>query len=210
MLTIALTGGIGSGKTTVTELFSQWNIPVIDADTISRGLLSGSIENPAPPPANKALLEVKQLFGVDFFNSDGTLNRARLRQAIFSSASKKQQLEAILHPLVYQEIFQQLEQLKTQSHPYIIIAIPLLLETRQQHQFDKVLIIDCNTEQQLSRTLKRDNGEVEVIQSIIDTQVNRETRLKAADYIISNTGSLEDLKDQVTRTHQLLLKETKI
>jgi dephospho-CoA kinase len=205
MLSIALTGGIGSGKTTVTELFSQLGIPVIDADTISRELLSGSIHY----RPNQALLQVKDLFGTHFFNSDGRLKRAELRQAVFSSINNKQQLEAILHPLVYQEIYHLIDKIKIQSPPYIIISIPLLLETKQQHRFDKVLVIDSNAEQQLARALRRDNSKVEVIQAIIDSQVNRETRLKAADYILNNSGSIDGLQNQVAHIHQLLLKEIK-
>jgi len=205
MLTIALTGGIGSGKTTVSELFSQRGIPVIDADTISRELLAGSIAN----RPSKALLQVRDLFGKQLFDSDGRLKRTELRQAVFSSKDKKQQLEAILHPLVYQQIFYLIEKIKLRSPPYVIVAIPLLLETRQQHQFDKVLVIDSDVKQQLARTLKRDNNTIEVIQAIIDSQVDRETRLKAADYIISNSASLDELIKQVDHIHQLLLKETK-
>lgn len=206
MLTIALTGGIGSGKTTVTELFSQLGIPVIDADILSRELLSGSINSGPKQSPHQALLEVKDLFGKHFFDQDGYLKRAELRQAVFSSASKKQQLETILHPLVYHEIFHLINKIKTRSPPYIIIAIPLLLETRQQHLFDKVLVIDSSPEEQLARTLKRDNSTAKLVQAIIESQVDRKTRLNAADYIIRNSTSLDELKKQVSNTHQLLLK----
>lgn len=205
MLTIALTGGIGSGKTTVTELFSQLHIPVIDADSIARDLLSGSIKQ----PANQALLQVRELFGKEFFDAKGCLKRGQLRRVVFSSTTKKQQLEALLHPLVYQQIFHLIDTIKAPSPPYVIIAIPLLLETRQQHRFDKVLIIDTSAEQQLERTLKRDNSSAETIHAIIDSQVDRQTRLKAADYIIENTSSLTELKKQVTQLHHLLVKESK-
>ncbi len=212
MLKIALTGGIGSGKTTVSGLFSQLGVPIIDADIISRKLLSGSLNH----QPEKALLEVRKLFGAHYFAADGSLKRVELRQAVFSSRQKKQQLEAILHPLVYEKIFQQIDHIKAQSPPYILIAIPLLLETRQQlletvhpPPFDKVLVIDSSVEQQLTRALRRDNSSAEVIQAIIDSQVDRQTRLDAADYVIDNAGTPEDLKKQVQQIHQLLLQETK-
>lgn len=237
MLTIALTGGIGSGKTAVTELFQkfsskpdfQGSLKIIDADIIARNLLAGSLlaegtlltegSLRAPsaseePPSSAALRAVQKLFGADLFDSEGYLQRAKLRSLIFSSKDKKQQLEALLHPLVYKEIFSQLSDIhssnaiasqKTKTK-IVIIAIPLFFETRAEtiskKEFDRILVIDVPVKLQIERTLKRDKCATKLVKEIISSQVERQIRLNQADDIIDNSGTLSELKLKVESLFQ--------
>lgn len=211
MLTIALTGGIGSGKTAVTDLFQSFSrqqdsalkcsLEIIDADTITRNLLAGSLQNPLQnkPHQPSALHEVYHLFGSELFDSEGFLDRNKLRLLIFSAKKKKQQLESLLHPLVYSEIFSQL----SSSNPDIaIIAIPLLFETKAEKKFDRILVIDIPTRLQIERSTHRDNCSSELIKKIISSQVDRQTRLNQADDIIDNSGSFLELESKVKALFQ--------
>ncbi len=203
MLTVALTGGIGSGKTAVTELFQELaseqtepiELTIIDADIIARDLLSGSLKE---APVDSALQQVQILFGANLFNQNGFLQRDKLRSLIFSSKEKKKQLESLLHPLVYNEIFAQLSAIHL---GIVIVAIPLLFETRDvatlKRDFDRILVIDTKEDLQIRRTLKRDNSSESIIREIIQSQVERKTRLKSADDVINNSGTLSELKSEV-------------
>ncbi|MCU7798591.1 MAG: dephospho-CoA kinase [gamma proteobacterium symbiont of Lucinoma myriamae] len=207
MLTIALTGGIGSGKTAVTNLFqknaSQSKAPeclkIIDADTIARELLSGSLKD----SSSAALEAVYALFGAELFNSDGRLERAQLRSLIFSSKSKKQQLEDLLHPLVYKEIDSKIKVLAQQAtNTIVIIAIPLLFETNTESKFDRILVVDTPVELQIARSTQRDNCSSNLIKQIINSQVGRQIRLSYADDIIDNSGTLRELQLKVAALFQ--------
>jgi len=206
MLTIALTGGIGSGKTAVTDCFlkiAQDKQPdclaVIDADIIARELLSGSIKK-TPSDALKA---VQHRFGCKIFNSAGQLERNQLRQLIFSSETKKQQLNDLLHPIVYKKIFARITELAQRSKPaFIIIAIPLLIETGAEAEFDRILVIDIPPELQVTRSSQRDHCSAELIKKIIKSQSDRQTRLKYADDIIDNSGTMADLEKEVAHLFQ--------
>lgn len=202
MLTVALTGGIGSGKTAVTDLFqdiaSQSETPecltIIDADTIARELLSGSL-NESPSPALKA---VYQLFGSKLFNSAGQLERSQLRSLIFSSKIRKQQLEDLLHPLVYKDIFSKITRLTEQAaNSIIIISIPLLFESKTEYKFDRILVVDVPVELQITRSTQRDHCSASLIKKIINSQIERQKRLSHADDIIDNSGTLIELKSRV-------------
>lgn len=192
MLIIGLTGGIGSGKSTVTKLFSSYGVPIIDADTIARQVTS---------PGQPALREICALFGEEIVDDNGQLKRKQLRNIIFSDRQKREQLEAILHPLIQQRM---LEQAAMASHraAYAILSIPLLLESGWQHLLDRILVIDTNERNQLQRTMQRDNIDKKTAQTIIDTQINRQDRLLAADDIIDNEGSIDELQQQVQQLHQ--------
>jgi dephospho-CoA kinase len=191
MLKIGLTGGIGSGKTTVAKLFAELLVPIIDADEIAHELVK---------PEQPALERIKQVFGVKFISSDGSLDRKKMRDCIFSDDLAKQKLEAILHPLVYASILSKVEQLNTS---YCIICIPLLFETNMEHSADRILVIDCPVEQQLERVKKRENMTTEQIQSIINSQIAREMRVARADDIIDNTKTEANLIQQVSTLHRL-------
>jgi dephospho-CoA kinase len=193
MLKIGLTGGIGCGKTTVAHLFAEHGSPVIDADQIAHELVG---------KGQPALEQIRHHFGADIFHPDGSLNRARLREIVFSDPAQKQKLEAILHPLVYQSIQAELEKLNA---PYCIIAIPLLFETNMAHFVDRVLVVDCPVEMQIARVQKRDHLTLERIQSILDSQVSRAYRKSHADDLIDNSVSDYGLAEQVKKLHNLYL-----
>ncbi len=190
MLRIGLTGGIGSGKSAVCERFTKLGAPVIDTDTIARDLVK---------PGEPALLQIAELFGEEVIQANGSLDRARMRELVFIDEAKRAQLEALLHPLIRQEMQRQIALLKT---PYVILAIPLLIEKGWQQQLDRVLVVDCSEALQRERALKRDGSSPQTIDAIIASQVGRDERLAAADDIIDNNGSIEALQGQVEALHR--------
>jgi len=194
MLRIALTGGIGCGKSTICQLFLSHNIPVIDTDLISRELVE---------PGQPALEEITTLFGKDILLDDGALNRKALSQIVFNSSEKRILLESILHPKIRDSIEQELSKLHT---PYVIIAVPLLIETNQQSNYNRVLVVDCDEQMQINRTLSRDKRSIEEINSIIKTQAPRQLRLSYADDIINNSNNIESLNAQVDQLHNKYMK----
>lgn len=189
MLRIGLTGGIGCGKSTVCEVFREYGIPVIDSDIIARELVE---------PETPALQQIVNLFGEQVLQQDGSLNRAKMRELVFNNRQQREQLESLLHPLIHQEMLRQLAAIKT---PYVIIAIPLLLEKGWQRQLDRVVVVDCSEEQQRDRAAQRDGSSMQTINQIIASQISRDNRLRAADDIIDNSRSLESLRSQIQRLH---------
>ena len=193
MLKIGLTGGIGCGKSTVTSIFKQLNIPVIDADEIAHQLVA---------VGQPALMLIQQTFGVHSLQTDGSLNRDVIRELVFTHPEQKQKLEAIIHPLVYQTIAEKIALLNA---PYCILSIPLLFETNNADFVNRVLVVDCPVEAQIERVQKRDNLTVERVQSIMDTQVSRAFRTAHAHDIIDNTKTTTELAKQVENLHNLYL-----
>ena len=193
MLKIGLTGGIGSGKTTVTRLFADFNIPIIDADIIAHQLVE---------PGQPALARIQSTFGQQVINPDGSLNRSELRNIVFADANLKQKLEAILHPLILRKIQAEAEALNA---PYCIISIPLLFETGMDRWVDRILVIDCPVETQISRVKHRDGLSEETIRTIIASQASRELRNTQADDLIDNSQSNSQLAEQVKTLHNLYL-----
>lgn len=191
MLKVALTGGIGSGKSTVTQLFEKLGTPVIDADIIAHQL----VEKGQP-----ALKQIQQIFGDEIIRPDGSLNRQKLREQVFSDKTEKKKLESILHPLIYHRISALLDKL---SDNYCIISIPLLFETQMADFVDRIVVIDCPLETQIERVKKRDRLTEDRIMSIIDSQVSREYRNARANDIIENRSSLSNLAVQVKKLHNL-------
>jgi len=192
MFVIALTGGIGSGKTTVSDIFKSKNIPVIDTDIIARQV----VEKDKP-----AYTKIIKLFGEGILDKDKNINRAKFRQLIFSSAEKRLQLEALLHPIIWQEVISQLESL---SSAYCIVVVPLLFETSSEEKklhFDRIATVDITPEMQIKRVRERDDIDEKTINNIINSQVSRQTRLNAADDIISNTGNFDQLNEEVHKLH---------
>ncbi len=193
MLVIGLTGGIGCGKTTVTNLFSELNVPVSDADVIAHQLVE---------PGQPALNKIIEAFGAEIILKNGQLNRPRIRQLIFNNPDAKELLENILHPLVYQQMNSWAAQ---QEAPYVIFSVPLLIETDRQNSVDRILVIDLPLEQQISRVMSRDQLSQNEILEIISSQAVRNKRREIADDIILNNGSQESLKGQVTKLNNFYL-----
>ncbi len=191
-LKIGLTGGIGSGKTTVCQLFADYSIPIIDADIIARQLVE---------PGQPALDKIIKQFGPEIL-SDDALDRKKLGRIIFADPDKKKQLESILHPAIHQQLKQQAA---LQQSPYCILAIPLLLETSMENLVDRILVIDCPVELQRERVKQRDGLDDEQIDRIISSQISREERLHHADDIIDNSKSSIELAEQVKNLHNLYL-----
>lgn len=194
MLRVGFTGGIGSGKSTISDIFqSSYNIPIIDADEISRMLLT---------PNQKAYKEVLGLFGEDVILDNGEINRKWLREKIFVQANLREQLEQIIHPKVRNEISQQVNQVKAN---YCLIVIPLLVESNMQTVVDRILVVDTSKENQIQRVISRDNVEPEQVHNIIASQIDPSKRLELADDIITNNGNIQDLHSQVESLHQKYL-----
>jgi dephospho-CoA kinase len=185
MLRIGLTGGIASGKTTVSKLFEGLGIPIIDADEISRSLVE---------PGKPALRAIAETLGQDLINTDGTLNRERLRKRVFDDTQARQQLENILHPQIYVTMTKAAQAI---DDPYCILAIPLLIETGQQGFVDRILLVDCPVELQKQRLAQRGSLSQTLIDTIIACQATREQRRACADDIIDNTGDLNVLETKI-------------
>lgn len=198
MLVIALTGGICSGKTAASTRFKQLGIPVIDADIISREITG--INSPA-------LKSITNTFGDSVLQADGSLNRKKLGSIIFSDNNRRQQLEAILHPLIRSEMKRQLSRL---SSPYAILSIPLLAETGQQTLADRVLVIDATENTQRRRLKLRDALSDKDIDNILNAQTSRQARLAIADDIIVNESSIEHLNREINKLHQYYMKTSGI
>lgn len=199
MLIIGLTGGIGSGKSTVAHHFETLGIPVIDADVITRDLVA---------PGQPALQEITQQFGASMLLPNGELDRVQLRQRIFDSDSERKSLESILHPRAHAEAQRLITayQSTTPQPPYIILSAPLLIESGWTDLVQRVLVVDSSRENQIHRTRQRDGLSVEQINHIIDSQIDHDTRLTAADDIINNDDNLDTLIRQVDTLHQRYLQ----
>ncbi len=193
MLKIGLTGGIGSGKTTVANLFAAYQVPIIDADLIAHSLVAKGLP---------ALAQITQAFGVSILNPDGTLDRKKLGQLIFASPEDKRTLEAILHPQIYHTLQHEVAQLNA---PYCLLCIPLLFETNMTACVDRIVVVDCAVDTQLKRVKARDQLPESTIQAIINSQVSRALRLAAADDVIDNSETGGKLAEQVKRLHNLYL-----
>ncbi len=190
MLTIGLTGGIGSGKSTVSDIFQSLGVPVIDSDLIAREVVQ---------PGEPGLEGIIQHFGTGILQPDGSLDRQRLRNLVFDDETARKQLEQILHPLIRQRSQQQLATLNT---PYAILAIPLLVETGLADSVDRVLVVDCPESVQIERICSRDGINPDQAQAILAAQCSRKQRLEAADDIIDNNQSIDGLTQAVASLHQ--------
>lgn len=193
MLRIGLTGGIGSGKSTVAHRFAQLGIPIIDADAISHQLVK---------PGETALAAIVAHFGTGILNADGSLNRKQLRETIFSNPEQRKSLEAILHPRIRKAM---LEQLAGLDSAYCILSIPLLIEGGWHNELDRILVIDAPHELQIERAMNRDGVTMGNIQAIIDGQIDSKSRLAAADDILSNDSDIAALLAQVDKLHEKYL-----
>ncbi len=194
MFTVGLTGGIGSGKSTVAECFAAQGVPVIDTDVIARQLTA---------PGSEALDAIRTAFGETVMQSDGTLDRDALRRRVFADAAARHQLEAILHPRIRQVVEQALAAL---AAPYALIVIPLLVETGgYRDRLSRVLVVDCPEELQIARVMARSGLAEDEVKPILAAQTGRAERLAVADDVIMNTASPEVLRSQVATLHRRYL-----
>lgn len=190
-LRVGLTGGIGSGKSTIASLFTELGVPVYDADEIARQLTA---------PGQPALAEIGMVFGEQVISEENTLDRAELRRRIFSDADERRRLEAILHPRVYHTLEHLTEQ--NTDTTYVIWVVPLLLETNAVGRVDRVLVIDCPEHLQISRASTRDGLDTDQVLQIMQQQIERTERLKRADDILENDSDIEKARQQVKKLHQ--------
>jgi dephospho-CoA kinase len=194
MFAVGLTGGIGSGKSTVADLFAAHGVPVIDTDVVARELTA---------PGGAALDAIRAAFGNAVMQADGTLDRAALRRRIFSNGAARRQIEAILHPRIRQIVA---ERLATLTAPYALIVIPLLVETGGYRDLlNRVLVVDCPEELQIARVMARSGLAQAEVEAILAAQAGRAARLAAADDVILNTASPEALRTQVAVLHRRYL-----
>ncbi len=198
-LIIGLTGGIGSGKTTITNYFQTHGVAIVDADNIAREVVA--IDSPA-------LKAIFQHFGKEYFHLDGRLNRALLRSRIFSNEDDRHWLNALLHPLIRSEL---IAQTQSADSPYCILVAPLLIENNLLPLVDRVLVVDVSEDIQLTRTQQRDTSSPNEIKAIISSQATRASRIEAADDIINNdTATLVEIEAKVSALDKKYLSLTKI
>lgn len=191
---IGLTGGIASGKTTVSDQFAKLQVPVIDADIIAHQLVQ---------PGQPALETLKEVFGQQIINLDGQLNREKLRNQVFNNVAARKKLEAILHPRIRTLMLKQAQQV---TFHYCILSIPLLLETQQMEMVDRILVVDCDIELQRRRLSQRSGFSETEIDNMLAAQVQRHERLAIADDVIHNDKERDYLIQQVVKLHQIYLQ----
>jgi dephospho-CoA kinase len=194
---VGLTGGIGSGKSTVADFFADQGIQLVDADLLAREVVE---------PGSAALPRIAEHFGARILLADGSLHRQLLREIIFSDAAEKSWLENLLHPVV-SDLMK--SRISTCASPYCLLVSPLLLETPQHEMVNRILVVDVRVETQLARTLKRDQSDANTIKAIIASQISRQDRLQRANDILDNELGLEQIETQVQHLHQNYLRVAK-
>ena len=197
MFVVGLTGGIGSGKSTVAEMFAALEIDLVDADVAAREVVA---------PGTPALAKIVEHFGPDILMADGSLDRRKLRRVIFHQEQEKHWLETLLHPLIRRWLTQQISDRRS---AYCLLISPLLLETGQAEMVDRILVVDVSVETQISRTLARDGGEERTVRAIIAAQIGRSQRLEHGDDIIDNELPVRSLRQRVEKLHQQYLTMAK-
>jgi len=195
---VGLTGGIGSGKSTVADLFVAKGIDIVDADIVAREVVA---------PNTPGLKAVVACFGEQVLQSDGALDRQKLREIVFNEQAAKENLNAILHPLIREEMLNQL--LHTQSE-YCLLVAPLLFENKLQSFADLTLAVDVSVNTQLDRTVQRDGGNLATIKGIIAAQISREERIELADDIIDNNQAISQLSQQVNELHKKYIQKSRL
>ena len=194
-LVVALTGGIGSGKSAAAEEFARLGATVVDTDAIAHELTA---------PGGAALAELKRQFGGAFIDASGAMDRKKMRELVFSDAAQKQRLEALLHPMIRSE---SALRIAASAGPYALLVVPLLIESAgYRERVGRVLVVDCPEAIQITRVRQRSGLPDDDIRRIMASQVQREKRLAAADDIIDNSGPISALQQQVRKLHETYLK----
>jgi dephospho-CoA kinase len=196
-LRVGLTGGIASGKTTVSNLFAELGVPIIDSDQIAREVVE---------PGTAALAKIVATFDAEALDATGRMNRARMRDRVFSDAAARRALEAIVHPAIREATAKLIAEVRA---PYLISVVPLLVEKTGAAAFDFVLVVDCSEEQQLERLQARDANTLAQAQRILAAQASRAQRLSVADDVIVNGGSVDQLRARVAELHTKYLAAAK-
>ncbi|MBM6550262.1 dephospho-CoA kinase [Marinomonas ostreistagni] len=191
---VGLTGGIGSGKTTIAKLFQQQGIPFVDADDVAREVVA---------PGEPCLAQIVAHFGPDIVNHQGALDRAQLRRLIFDDPEQKAWLEALLHPIIRQRIVQHLQAAKG---PYVLLVHPLLFEKQQQSLCDYTIAVSVPRSTQIERVIERDQNSAAQVERILATQLTDQERIVKADFILKNTSNHKDLSGKVLSLHEKLLE----
>jgi dephospho-CoA kinase len=193
-LRIGLTGGIASGKSTVAQRFLELGVPVIDADESARWVVA---------PGTPGLAEVLRRFGANLLTGSGELDRGALRHVIFADPERRRELESILHPLIRADME---HRAGVSMGPYLVMAIPLLIEGGARDRVDRILVVDVPEGTQLERVMARDGGSPEQARAILAAQASRESRIKAADDVLLNSGTVPELRQAVDALHERYLK----
>ncbi|PPC94028.1 MAG: dephospho-CoA kinase [Methylotenera sp.] len=199
MAVVALTGGIGSGKSEAARQFSLLGVPVVDVDMISHTLTQAG---------TPVMEEIRRVFGERYLTADGALDRGKMRALVFDNATERLKLEAILHPAIQNQALTDLATNEHLLHPcYQILVIPLLFEnSRYVSMLQKIIVVDCDEQLQIKRAMQRSQLTADQVKKIMASQVSRSTRLKMADEIIENNGTLGELAERITQIHEKLIK----
>jgi dephospho-CoA kinase len=195
MAVVGLTGGIGSGKSTVARLFGALGVHWVDADDVAREVVE---------PGTPALKKIAEHFGQDILLPDGGLDRAALRRIVFDAPEERAWLEGLLHPVIREELMRQLHP-DNYTLPYVLLVSPLLLETDQHELVEKIVVVDVPVDVQIERTMTRDTNDREQVERIIAAQMPREQRLQKADHVVDNNRAMIDVERQVEQLHQTFL-----
>jgi dephospho-CoA kinase len=193
-LRIGLTGGIASGKSTVAQRFTELGVPVIDADVAARQVVA---------PGTVGLAQVVARFGKEVVDAAGALDRTALRNLIFKDPGARRDLETILHPLIRTTMEKSAD---AAAGPYIVMAIPLLVEGGKTDRVDRILVVDVEESVQIARLMARDGSSLEQARAILDSQASRAARLAAADDVLPNSGTVTEVRQAVDRLHQQYLR----
>jgi dephospho-CoA kinase len=197
MLKIAITGGAGTGKSTVSRMFKELGAVVLDADQIAREAVA--VDTPA-------WQELRRLFGPDFFHENGTLNRSKLAQRIFADPEARRQINALIHPLVAQELQEKVADLERRGVDLVLVEVPLLFETGREGSFDRVVVVSSSENDQIRRLKSRDHRGDEEIRGILQAQWPLADKVARADYVVDNGGELSFTQEQVKRIWEKLQK----
>lgn len=196
-LVVGVTGGIGCGKSTVTDLLAARGVAVVDTDAIAHQLTGAK---------GAAMPAIAAAFGSSVVRADGGLDRAEMRRLVFSDASARARLEAILHPMIRRESEERCNAASAASAPYILLVVPLLVESGSyRDRMTRVLVIDCDEETQVARVMARSGLSADEVRAIMATQASRTERLAAADDVLRNDGDLDSLRDQLDILHERYL-----
>lgn len=197
LFAVGLTGGIGCGKTTISDMFAAKGVAIVDTDRIAHQLTT---------PGGVAIPAILAAFGKDFITADGAMDRTRMRELVFTDPHEKKRLEAILHPLIQNETQRAAE---LACGPYLIFVVPLLVESgKWRTRVARILVIDCPESLQIARVMNRNGLNESQVRAIMATQVSRKERIAAADDIIVNDSDVAALIPQVDRLHALYLSQT--